>query len=63
MPWFDMKCPKCLTEFNDVKHTVAEISAGVKCEKCGEVLEIQHHSPLYFVLKDSGVGWPGRWKK
>ena len=60
MPFYDLKCPKCCTEYNDVKHTIAKMSNGIKCEKCGELLEVIHHSPIYFQLK--GDGWTGRGK-
>lgn len=55
MPYYDLKCPKCEAEYPDVKRTVSEISSGVRCEKCGEQLEIVHDTPIAFVLK--GNGW------
>lgn len=60
MPNYDFVCPNCGAEYNDVKHSISEISLGVKCEKCGETLEVAHHSPIYFKLL--GNGWTNKSK-
>ena len=66
MPFYDLKCPKCCTEYLDYKCSILQISEGIECESCKLKLNlqvklvVQHHSPIWFQLK--GKGWTGRGK-
>jgi putative FmdB family regulatory protein len=54
MPYYQLRCTNCDLEIGDAKHTIAEVTEGIKCPKCEATMEIVPGAvPTHF----KGSGW------